>query len=248
MNHKSRMLVAVVAALVLSGALASQALATETLSFISQSGLYPIKSVTVKSHSGYSIEFYQEKTGYYGCGSLTGEGEFTSHKAGKMKFTFKECNLPTGGKCQSSELTPGEIKTGTLPVELVYTNKAKHEAALDLNYEEPTEVFPPPTRKTFAKWECRNGLATTKSGIRGSILVPITPVNTQSNAFKLGLVAEKGVQTPSSYETEAGKVYKAFPETALISTTEFYSEGAVGSMQPLELTTPKIEGTFEVKA
>ena len=248
MTHKSRMFVAVVAALVLSGALASQALATETLSFISQSGLYPIKSVTVKSHSGYNIQFYQEKTDYYGCGSLTGEGEFTSHKAGKMKFTFKECNLGTGGQCQSSELTPGEIKTGTLPVELVYTSKAKHEAALDLNYEEPTEVFPPPTHKTFAKWECRNGLATTKSGIRGSILVPITAVNTQSNAFKLGLVAEKGVQSPSSYETEAGKVYKAFPETALISTTEFYSEGAVGSMQPLELTTPKIEGTFEVKA
>jgi hypothetical protein len=248
MRRKSMMFVSVMAALALSGALASQALATETLSFISQSGLYPIKKVTVKSHSGYNVEFYQEKTAYYGCGSLTGEGEFTSHKAGTMKFTFKECRLPTGGSCQSSELTPAEIKTGSLPVELVYVNKAKHEAALDLNYEEPTEVFPPPTRKTFAKWECRNGLAYTKSGIRGSILVPITPVNTQSNAFKLSLVAEKGVQSPSSYETEAGKVYKAVTETALISTTEFYSEGAAGSMQPLELATPKIEGTFEVKA
>jgi hypothetical protein len=247
MRHKSRMLVAVVAALVLSGALASQALATETLSFISQVGKYPIKSVTVKSASGYGIQFYQEKIGYYGCASVTGEGEFTSHKAGTMKFTFKQCNLGTGGKCQSSELTPGEITTGSLPVELVYTNKAKHEAALDLNYEEPTEVFPP-THKTFAKWECSNGLGWTKSGIRGSILVPITPVNTQSNAFKLSLVAEKGVQSPSSYETEAGKVYKAFPEMALVSTTEYYSEGAAWDTQPLELTTPTKNGTFEVKA
>ena len=246
MKRKSMMLVVVVAALAVSGALASQALATETLSFISQTGKYPIKKVTIKSQTGHNIQFEQEKAKYYGCESLTGEGEFTSHKAGTMKFIFKGCRTGTGTTCQSSELTPTEITTGNLPVELVYTSKAKHEAALDLNYEEPTEAFPPPPRKQFALWRCTAPGVSAYGGIRGSILVPITPVNTQGNAFKLNLSQKEGVQSPGSYETEAGKSYKATPEMALIS--EFYSWGAIWSEKELELTTPTIEGKFEVKA
>jgi hypothetical protein len=239
-----RFLGALAAILALSGLATSQALATETLAFTPQSGKLPVKGVTLKSGSG-GIDFTQETT-VYGCSSMTAEGEITGRKTAKLKFVFKGCGTPNGTQCHTLGAPEGEIKTETLPVELVYTSKAKHEAALDLNYEEPTEAFPPPPHKQLATWYCKSLFESGPYGIRGSILAPITPVNTLTNTFKLKLTEKEHKQTPTTYETEAGKAYTAFPEMALIS--EFYSEGALWGSTQAELAIPTLEGKLEIKA
>jgi hypothetical protein len=233
------LLAVVVAACALSAVAVSTAAASETLSFVPQSGKFPVKKVTVK---GSEVSFTEEETTYT-CSSTAGEGEITAAKTAKLKFAFKECrpNGP-GSECKSTGAKLAEIVTGTLPVELVYTNKAKHEAALDLNYTAPTEKG----RKTLASWSC-SPPETTGLGIRGSILAPVTPVNTATLTHKLTLKGGKlGVeyQEPRKYETETGEKFEAFPELNLLG---FWSEDG-NVTTGLELTTTSTEGTVEIKA
>jgi len=230
-------LLAVGCVLALSGVAASTAAATETLSFVPKSGLFPVKKVTMKAST---VKFAQgEAIIPYSCGSLTGEGEITGHKTAKMKLTLKTCQQAGGGTtCQSTGAKEkGEIVTATLPVELVYISKAHHEAGLDINYE----------GLQLASWNCVNilGKESTGFGIRHSMLAPITPVNTQTLTYKYTLSESKGLQTPASYETEAGSSFEAFPEVALLSTS--YSKGAV-STGTQELKFSASEGEVEVKA
>jgi hypothetical protein len=230
------MFAAVFAALALSAVAASTAAASETLSFIAQSGKFPVKT-TVK---GGNVTLRVGSEGYT-CISSAGEGEITGHKTGKMKFRFKECGR-SGVKCQSGEVT-GEIVTETVPVELVYISKEHHEAGLDFNYEEPTEPFPPPAHQ-FASWSC-GGFG--KFGIRRSIIAAVTPVNTStlSHTVKFSENATlHGIQNPTAYETEAGKRFEAFPEMDL--ETEGYFEGSLASQ--LEMTTTVGQGQVEIKA
>jgi hypothetical protein len=230
------MLAVMIGVLALAGlAGASSAVAAETLSFIPASGKFPVKT-TVKG----GIVALQVESNGYDCTSVTGEGEITGHKTGKMKFKFKGCG--TGiTECQSGAVK-GEIVTETVPVELVYISKEHHEAGLDFNYEEPTEGFPPPAHQ-FASWSC-GGFG--KYGIRRSIIAAVTPVNT--SALSHTKFSENGthhgIQNPIAYETEAGKRFEAFPEMALV--TEKYSEGSLASQ--LEMTTTAGEGKIEIKA
>jgi hypothetical protein len=230
---------AVVATAAISGLSASVAMATETLSFVSQFGIFPLKT-TLK---GGEVTFHEEGTSY-GCSASTGEGQITGHKTGTVKLKLTGCRtMPSFQPCQNTA-TSGEIVSLSLPVQLVYKSKASHEAALDLNYEEPTEEFPPPPKKQLATWHCGSLNEFGPFGIRGSILAPVTPVNTLTLAHTVKMLEHEGLQSPSSYETEAGKVFSAFPELAIFTTT--YFKGAVTG--ELEMKTIEAEGKIEIKA
>lgn len=230
---------AALAVFALSGVAASSAAATETLSFVPQSPKFPVK-VTVK---GGEVLFTEESISY-GCSSVTGEGEITSHKAAKIKFTFKHCfSVQLGLECKSSGAAKEEIKTGNLPVQLVYISKAKHEAALDINYQVPSEEFPPPPHNQLASWEC--GLVS-GMGARWSIIGAVTPVNTSTLSHTVKLAqSSPGIQKPTKYETEEAKTYEAFPELNLLGGTKYF-QGSV--TDELEVTSVAGQGTVEIKA
>jgi hypothetical protein len=238
MRRKSMMLVAVAAALALAAAAASTATAAETLSFVSQSGRFPLKGVTLK---GGEIKFTTE-TESYGCSSSTGEGEITGHKTAKMTLSLKGCRYE-GTACHNHG-TIEEIKTESLPVELVYTSKEHDEAGLDFNYQEPTEKH-----KQLVSWECTSGgNIFTGFGIRGSIISAVTPVNTSTLTHTVKFTRNsisRWVQSPTAYETEAGGKFEALPEMALLGS-EVYREGSLTST--IEVTTTAGEGKLEIKA
>jgi hypothetical protein len=173
----------------------------------------------------------------YKCEASSGEGSVTGAKTATAKLTLTGCSIGVES-FQSPGAKKGEVKTGTLPVELVYTSKASHEVGLVFNYE-ATKKSP---LTQFASWEFA-GFAG-KLGVRGPIIAPATPVNTKTNTYTVTFSGSKGLQTPASYETEAGGKASAFPELALIS--EFYEQGAVENKWTL--TDIPSEGEFEIKA
>jgi hypothetical protein len=240
MAQRWRILAALVAVLALSGLTAGQAAAAETLSFVPQSNKFPLKA----SVKGNFMTFY-EASEAYGCETVGGELEVTGHKTAKIKLVLKGCNTPTGAHCQSEGAASGEIKTASLPVELVYTNKEHHEAGLDINYAEAGK-----TAGQLAAWGCKGilGGETKGLGIRGSLIAPATAVNVQAATHTLTLshVAKSETQSPRSYETEAGKLYAAFPELALVAS-EDYLEGSVTD-EKIEVTSIAGEGNLEIKA
>jgi hypothetical protein len=153
------------------------------------------------------------------CGEAKGEGAQTGKKTATATLIFKDCKYGFDGQeCNSAGANAGEIKTGVLPVDLVYISKERKEAALIFNYH---ELEP---KATFVKWSCDEGLSG-ELGVRGSIIAPITPINSQSEKHTIKFVSTtKGLQSPTEYETEAGKKATAFPEMAL-RTSSIYEEG-----------------------
>lgn len=236
MKHLPRMVLVAVALLALSGVAASSAVAAETLKFVPTSGKFPEK---VKGKTS-AVTFNEEGTSY-GCEATTAEGEITGAKTATLKLKMTNCKISVGQGCNSTGAKSEEIVTQTVPVELVYTSKSKHEAALDLNYQEGHG------RKSFASWTCAGTFGETL-GIRGQMLAPVTPVNSATLTHTATLAHETGGerQTPATYETEAGtKVLGAYPELDILGT--FWSELA-SVVSKLELTTTAAEGTLEIKA
>jgi hypothetical protein len=236
MRNRWKIIAAVLGVLALSGLAAGQAIAAETLSFAPKSGKFPAK-VTFTSGA---ITFDAEgATTSIECSKGTGEGSVTGHKAATMSLTLTGCGAALGTTCSNTSTT-GEIKLTSLPIELVYVSKAHHEAGLDINYgESPRQI---------ATWKCEQlGVKQTGFGIRGSIVAALTPVNTETytHAVKLAHNATtEWLQSPTSFENEAGSVFKSFPELAL--TSETYREGDM--VGELTMKTPTEIGEMEIKA
>lgn len=235
MRKHWRLIAALAGALALAGLTAGQAVAAETLEFVPKSGLYGMK-VAVK---GGAMEFYD--SGFqYGCsGTTTGTGEITSKKAGWVQLELTKCRAE--GKAVHNHGKGEAISTEKLPFELVYTSREHHEAALDINYQLPTEK----TLNWLVGWELESR---PNCGIRGPVLSPATPVNSQVAAFSLALRVEKKLQTPSQYETEAGSKFSAAPETNMLCFSETWEKGGISTAAKLELTTAPGEGDLEIKA
>lgn len=176
------------------------------------------KKVTLTG--GSDVTFTNVAGESYGCVGSSGEGEITGAKTATVALKWQRC--AAGSKsCTTSGDEAGEITTGSLPAELVYLSKEKHEVGLVVNYDETA----------FASWVC-GGIA---HGIHGSILVPIGPVNTAAKSFTMDFTGEKGVQQPTSYEGAEGKV-SVRPTMSLIS--EAYYEGSLGDSLTLGTTLP----------
>ncbi len=225
------MTLAALAVLALSGVAASSAAATKTLFFLPQKG-FPVK-LTVK---GGATEFYTEGFTVTCTGETTGETELTNAQEGKMKLAFHQCTEALKG-CKSTGAGANEIKTGNVPVRLVYISKSKHEAALDINYQAPSEEIPPPPHNQLASWECEG---VTGEGARWSIIAAVTPVNTSTLSHTVTLArSSPGVQNPTKYETEEAKTFEAFPELNLGFTS--YFKGSITDKLELTSATEKVE-------
>jgi hypothetical protein len=181
-------------------------------------------SKTLYTVKGGLVSFRTTAGLSYTCTASKGEGEITGAKSATAKLTFTGCGTGTV-KCQSEGAQSGEINTGTLPVELVYVSKEHHEAGL---------VF------TFTTtWAC-NGTA---QGIRNSIIAVLSPVNvsTTSHTVTFAETNTAGIQNPTQYENDEGKLVSAWAEMQIVSSA--WLQGSL--IDQLTLTTP---GPIEVKA
>jgi hypothetical protein len=177
---------------------------------------------------GASVHFESTSGINYGCTSGSAEGQFTGVKTATVSFKFIGCG-DGGSACTTEGDESGEITTASMPAQLVYLSKAKHEAGLVVNYHEETPQI--------ATWSCPGAV---DAGIQGSIIVPIAPVNTKTKSYTLHFVGTKGVQQPSAFEGVEEK-FSAFPEMSLLG--DGYQEGSLES--PLEF---KDVEAIEVKA
>jgi hypothetical protein len=137
------------------------------------------------------------------CQSGSDAGKITGHKTLTAKFAFKNCH-PVGYPritCTTAGAASGEIKTGELNASLVYISKANKEVGIDFNpYEKEKELeYGQPT---FALFNCEGA----REIISRAVIVPITPINTSTTKFTLTFAQKQGVQKPTKYENEEGKL------------------------------------------
>jgi hypothetical protein len=190
MRHKSRtMFAALVAVLALTAVASASASAALPEFMPSAGGKYPItfegSSATAHSKITNVLEEPPSK-----CEGFNTRGEITGSKALSLTVEFTKCR-DASKECQTvGQLLGIEILSGT--AKLVYINKATKQVGIVLA-ENPAVI------------KC----GSIEYGLRGSLVIPITPLNT--NTSKLGLRIEgngSGTQEFESYENEKGEVVK----------------------------------------
>jgi hypothetical protein len=134
------------------------------------------------------------------CDDSQGDGEVVGPRATLSKYVFSGCVGIEGlneGECHSEGAVSGEIKTGTIEADLVYTDQAKHEVAMLLN----------PGGGIYMNFECGSELVKAS----GDFLAPVSPINTETTTFTATLSKSGATQTPSEYENALGEKRKAIP-------------------------------------
>jgi hypothetical protein len=144
------------------------------------------------------------------------------------KLVFKEChggseNCPTGRRPNGEKEPIGQVTTEPLEGTLVYLSKAAKTVGIDLK---------PQSGTALAHFDCHGAL---NREVRGSVIMPITPVNTMGTGFEVNLAPN------AEYENEANEKRKA--------TLEWDISGVFGPMSwssgKVKLLTSK---ELEVKA
>jgi hypothetical protein len=137
------------------------------------------------------------------CATSEGTGPFTSHKGGNITLTFKGCRVNLSGlTCTTSGHETGVIVTGSIPFQLVYTEKEPtKKVAVAFNYK----------GATLASFNCGASPFT----IRHTILAPVTPLNTFVPKLTVSFTASGSFQEPRENYSEAGTLESNFPEVRL---------------------------------
>jgi hypothetical protein len=182
-------------------------------------GRFPDKMILTDTHE---VKFETAEGGGIVC--LTGldaEGSITGAKTAAAKLTLKGCRYPGAEqrKCTSTGMKTGEIRTEEVSVVPVYTSKASKTVGLDFN--ENTKKLPK-EEPTFAKFTCEYEWSET---VRGAVIVPITPVNTETSSFTLSLKSSAGKQLPTWFENEEGTKITNVLEGTSGGGTTFFQEG-----------------------
>jgi hypothetical protein len=122
------------------------------------------------------------------CTTETSIGEFSGTKEAKnIVVTFKGCE--SGGiACSTAGSASGELVTKTLEGTIGWENKASKAVAFDL--------FPEGKTGLFIEFAC-SGLT---FAVRGSVLVPLSPVDKMLSTMTLKYKATKGIQQLTHFE------------------------------------------------
>jgi hypothetical protein len=156
--------------------------------------------------SGGSATWHLSAGATWSCSGLTGSGTISAAKTvtgATLKFTL--CGYEKSGSkvwCKTEGAEKGEIRTNALEGMLVYRSKAAKTVGID---------FKPQSGKSLGSFTC---LSTTGE-IRGSIVMPISLVNTKTDDFTLS-----STQGSKEYENEAGEKLTAKLEADWPSTFE----------------------------
>jgi hypothetical protein len=151
----------------------------------------------------------QLRTTAFECKSGRPEGSITAAKKWSGRLDFTECTYAAPKfSCSTSGANAGEMRTESLEGLLVYTSKAKKEVGLDfqgLAYENKKlhKIFHEPF---MGEITCKS--AGVYHRIYGSAVGRLAPINVATQGFTLAFNASGGVQQPSEFENELGKMEK----------------------------------------
>ncbi|HXN37326.1 MAG TPA: hypothetical protein VN892_04755 [Solirubrobacteraceae bacterium] len=185
-------LVALVAVLVL-GAVASASASAALPEFVHGEGeAFPISL----SFSSKSVSTVFEGPGFLsqpGCNGASFSGEVTAAKSVSLTTEFEGCRLDATNICSTKGAAAGHVVlpwSGTL----VYIDKATKQVGIVLKLTEKL-IF-----------ECGSWSAP----IKGSILIPVTPINTKTSKLGVAIHHGKAEGQPEykEYENEKGEVEK----------------------------------------
>jgi hypothetical protein len=146
---------------------------------------------------------------------------------------YTECKSTAfgGGVCLSTGAPEGEIKTNRLLGLLGYI--AKPNVGI---------LFEPDNAPDFATFHCKTLLGTESLLVRGTVICPLSPVNTTTDKYTLDCkmkAGEKGVQEPLSFEG-AGTTDTLMTEGKGPENFAFEQSGVSASSEVLTLGTTKI--------
>jgi hypothetical protein len=133
------------------------------------------------------------------CEASHGTGQITGPRSTVSEYTLTGCETHRGSNvpCQSKGAEEGEIRTGPIQAELVYTDQAKHEVAMLLD----------PGKGAYIAFKCGGEPA---EG-RGPFLALGSPVNEEASVFTVTLSQSGSMQTPDEYEGAGGERLLAIP-------------------------------------
>ncbi|HTZ63278.1 MAG TPA: hypothetical protein VMB51_04175 [Solirubrobacteraceae bacterium] len=162
------------------------------------------------------------------CTTETSVGEFSGTKEAKnIVVTFNGCE--SGGiSCSTAGSARGELVTKSLEGVIGWENKAKKEVAFDLYPEGKTGLF--------IEFAC----SALTFAVRGSVLVPLKPVDKMLASMTLKYKASKGVQQLTHFEGGAEDIletsHKGLPyEQSGQTITTVLTNGEKEKPEKLEL-------------
>lgn len=180
------------------------------------------------------VATWKFQTEDFSCKRSKGTGLITGAKSGTATLTLEECGTALGYKCQSGAVG-GVITFESIPFVLVYTAKEPTKTvALAFNHGAGTTT----------KFNCQS----VEGGARGTILMPLTPLNTLSKSFTLKMNTAEGIQTPRENFTESLEGKEAsFPEGKFLGswTTDFGLEDTPITLGELKQFGEPAEGSIE---
>jgi hypothetical protein len=224
MRHTGRTMFAALVAVLALGVVASASASAALPEFVPGEGGFPI--MLKGSVTGPASNFNIATGNVFGeCHGYNINGEITGAKIGTLTIETKECaersrHYHTQGAGEGDLVMP-------YTASLVYINKATKEVGLLLKLPAPEVIV-------------RGNEKTLELAIRGSILVPLTPVNTKTSKLGLTFEGTGGNQAVSVYENEKGEKQKAKLESEPVSggwwTTAFNMSGQISLAASKPLT------------
>jgi hypothetical protein len=152
------------------------------------------------------------------CGNVKITGSITGAKAATVTDAMRECALFGEKPCETAKAGAGKV-TITGSASLDYTKKTGKEVALVLSVGE-------------TKITCAEETLT----IKGSIILPVTPVNTKTTKYQMTIKGASGKQAVTQYENEKGEI-KTASLTAQVGSGDPFWSADLTLGQPLTLTT-----------
>jgi hypothetical protein len=138
------------------------------------------------------------------CTGSSVTGEYTGPKAAVASLTLTGCERSaTKEPCQSASAASGEIVAHSLAGELGFIEDEATESKVTVSVGLDLSHAP-----TLLSAECAG--AKEALAVTGSVIAPITKVDTMSSTFSLGYKASVGAQQPEAFEEE--------PKDALTAT------------------------------
>jgi hypothetical protein len=148
------------------------------------------------------------------CVALTSAGEWTGAKTATMIARFTGCQLVSSKQaCQSSGASGGEIVTSALTGSLGFIKDTFHEGpevSVGVDFKDGPAI---------ASAECGGPQPTTVT-ISGSVIAPVTPIDTMATKSTVKAKAAGGVQSAAAFEGGPQDTLVASLQSGSTKTTE----------------------------
>jgi hypothetical protein len=180
-------------------------------------GTFPI-TVSHTNNGTTPVSFENNGGTKYECKGMGVQGEITDAKTVPMTLTVTHCasgteNITSDGAKEGEDIFPG---TG----HLVYLNKSATQVAI-----------------LFMLKEAHLHVGLVEFSYRGSLVIPVTPPNTQTSQLHIEMTGKNGKETYREYENGKGEKVQTHFENNLFGSGFGEGDWVVG--ESITLTTSK---------